>query len=387
MGLDKRYDGYEAYDYLDTADYRTFELAGEHAGDPYEVPLDDEEEARVERLVRETPVISLHEHAFRFPADLERIDEYVREGRCHTGYEFLADSPLDGVFDMHLDGLSGIHSKNGWKYEDVIDDVGTRRCDHAHSDVAVTVEDVDDLRRAHEEGRVGMVAALESSMPIENELDRIETLYGLGVRSMGITYIQSNALGTGGGDDYGRDGGLTAFGAEAVGRMNDVGMAISVSHASERTAIDACEVSAAPVLDTHTRPAMDDPDRGASDEKLRAVADTGGVAGIVASSTIPDIETYMEGFEYVLDLVGPDHVAFGPDVLYGDHRRLLQVLGRQYDVDVPEEIGGRTYVKGLENPTEAWHNIPRWLVAEGYDDRTIEKVLGGNVLRVLSEVW
>jgi membrane dipeptidase len=95
----------------------------------------------------------------------------------------------------------------------------------------------------------------------------------------------------------------------------------------------------------------------------------------------------MEGFEYVLDLVGPDHVAFGPDVLYGDHRRLLQVLGRQYDVDVPEEIGGRTYVKGLENPTEAWHNIPRWLVAEGYDDRTIEKVLGGNVLRVLSEVW
>jgi len=65
---------------------------------------------------------------------------------------------------------------------------------------------------------------------IENELDRIEQLYGMGVRSMGITYNTSNALGTGGGDIWERDGGLTGFGARAVGRMNDVGMTISVSH-------------------------------------------------------------------------------------------------------------------------------------------------------------
>ncbi|PSQ19155.1 peptidase M19 [Halobacteriales archaeon QS_8_69_26] len=387
MDLADRWDGYSAFDYLDPEDYRTFDLAGKHAGEPYEVPLDGAEEDRAERLARESTVVSLHEHAFRFPADVEETPEYVREGRTHTAYEHLAESPLDAVFDMHLDGLSGIHTKEGWKFEEMVHDVGMRGCDLAHSEFAFQAGSVEDIREAAEGDRLALVPAIESSMPIENELDRIEVLYGVGVRSMGITYIESNALGTGGGDDFGSDGGLTRFGAAAVERMNDVGMAVSVSHASEQTTLDACEVSDAPVLDTHTRPRMADEDRGASDETLQAVADTGGVVGIVASSTIPDVETYMEHFEYVRDLVGIDHVAFGPDVLYGDHRGLLQWLGAKYGLDIPEGIGGRRYVKGLENPTEAWHNIPRWLVKEGYTDDEIAKLLGGNVLRVLDEVW
>jgi len=388
MEPDERFDGYHAFDYLDDGDYRTFELAEMHSGfEPWEVPLEPDEVERAERIARESTVVSLHEHAFRFPAEIDRIDEYVREGRGHTAYEFLARSNLDCVFDMGFDGLSGIHSKNGWKFEDVIHDWGVRTCDVAHSDFAHAVEDVEDVRRAHEEGTVGIVPAIESAMPIENELDRIEVLYGLGVRSMGLTYIESNALGTGGGDDFRDDGGLTRFGVEAIDRMNKVGMAVSTSHASERTAIEACDVSSKPVLDTHTRPKGEDEDRGASDEELRAVADTGGVVAVASSATIPDIETYMEHFEYMVDLVGIDHVAFGPDVLYGDHRRLLGSLAEKYGLEIPMEMDGRYHVKGLENPTEAWHNIVRWLVGEGYDDEAIRKVIGENVLRALGEIW
>ncbi len=384
----ERFDGYRAFDYLD---HDHPDLAGTYAevAEPYEVPLDADEEARYERLVADHPVVSLHEHAFHFPADMADLSAYVREGRCYTAYEALAASNVDAVFDMHLDGLSGIRTKKGWTYDDVVHDVTMRANDIAHSDTVDVVGSVDEIRAAAAADRVGFVPALESSMPIENDPDRIETLYGMGVRSLGITYIQSNALGTGGGDDFGIDGGLTAFGREAVGRMNDVGMAISVSHASERTTLDACEVSEAPVLDTHSRPAGagEDEGRGASDEALRAVADTGGVVGIVASATVPDIETYMRDFEYVRDVVGIDHVTFGPDTLYGDHRALLQALGKQYDVDIPLEIDGHRNVKGLENPTEAWENIPRWLVKEGYSDEEIRKVVGGNTLRVLEEVW
>ncbi len=384
-----RFDGYRAFEYL--ADHDHPDLADTYAdvAEPYEVSLSAEEAARVDRLVDDHPVVSLHEHAFRFPADMAELQSYVREGRCYTAYEALAASNLDCVFDMHLDGLSGIRTKRGWTYDDVVHDLTMRANDVAHSGTVDVVGSVEGIREAAAADRVGLVPALESSMPIENDPDRVETLYGMGVRSLGITYIESNALGTGGGDGFGRDGGLTAFGAEAIERMNEVGMAVSVSHASERTTLDACEVSDAPVLDTHSRPAGagEDEGRGASDEALQAVADTGGLVGIVGSATVPDLETYMEHFEYVRDLVGVDHVTFGPDTLYGDHRALLQTLGDRYDVDVPLEIDGRRSVKGLENPTEAWHNIPRWLVREGYSDEAVRKLLGGNALRVLETVW
>lgn len=388
MASEDRYDGYESFEYLEAGeDYRAFDLADMHAGfEPYEVLLSDEEQRRVSRLNEEATIVSLHEHAFSFPEHvIEETDDYVREGRVFTPYAYLAQSNLDGVFDMHLDGLSGIHSREGWKWDDIVHDLGMRACDLAHQEFVLRAGSVDDIRRADEEGRLALVPALESAAMIENELDRIEILYGLGVRSMGLTYNESNAVGTGKGDIYERDGGLTSFGVEVVERMNKVGMAISVSHASEQTALDACEVSEKPVLNTHTLAA--EMGYGASDEELQAVADTGGVVAVAASSMIPDIDFFVQNFEYMVDLVGIDHVAFGPDVLYGDHRGLLELLGQRYEVTIPEPARGRTHVEGLENPTEAWHNIVRWLVRAGYSDTDIEKVLGENVLRVLEEIW
>jgi membrane dipeptidase len=105
-----------------------------------------------------------------------------------------------------------------------------------------------------------------------------------------------------------------------------------------------------------------------------------------------DIETYMEHFEYIRDLVGIDHVAFGPDTLYGDHVGLHHVYSDALSIDASHEGHSPAYqeveyVKGLENPTEASKNILRWLVAHDYSEGDIRKVLGGNILRVLKEVW
>jgi len=389
MGSEKRYDGYQSYDYLEAeTDYRDFELAPVHGFEQHPIELTAEEAARLEAITDGT-VVSLHDHPFYFPADVhDDIWPYIREGRAHMAYDALADTPLDAVFDMQFDGLSGIHSKHGWKWDDIVHDVSMRACDLAHSEYARQCRSVEDIHRARDDGSVAVVQALESTAMIENELDRIELLYGMGVRCMGVTYNASNSVGTGQGDIYERDGGLTKFGVAAIDRMNKVGMAISTSHASEQTTLDVCEVTDEPVFDTHALAQTEGMgQRGSSDEQLQAIADTGGVIGVLSSTHLPDIDTYMEHFEYLVDLVGIDHVAFGPDVLYGDHTALLEVLAAFHGIELPASTMETPYVEGLENPTEAWTNIPRWLVKEGYSEDAIEKVLGGNVLRVLEAVW
>lgn len=238
---------------------------------------------------------------------------------------------------------------------------------------------------------------------IENELDRIEILYGIGLRVLGITYSESNALGTGLKES--RDGGLTSFGRKAVARMNEIGMAIDCAHSSDQTSLDVAEFSKHPIFLTHTGArALWDIRRLAPDSVIKAVAGKGGVIGIEAAphTTVTkarpkhDLESFMEHFEYVKDLVGIDHAAFGPDTLYGDHVGLHGVYAEALSIgDSHVSAGGAPapayerveYVRGVENPTEGSKNILRWLVKHDYSEEDIAKVMGGNILRVLDEVW
>jgi membrane dipeptidase len=135
------------------------------------------------------------------------------------------------------------------------------------------------------------------------------------------------------------------------------------------------------------------------DDVLRAVAETGGVIGVEAAphTTMTmtrkthDLDSYMEHFEYIANLVGIDCVSFGTDGLFGDHVGLHHVFAGSLST---QETANRTtayeevpFVKGLENPTEASINILRWLVRHGYGDEDIQKVIGLNALRVLKRVW
>ena len=131
---------------------------------------------------------------------------------------------------------------------------------------------------------------------------------------------------------------------------------------------------------------------------LRAIADTGGVIGMSAaphttvSTAHPrhSIDSVMDHLGYCIDLVGIEHVAFGPDTLYGDHVGLHTVFAHLLSP------GGATagpaherveYVDGLENPTENFANICGWLVQHGFSDDEIRAVVGGNVLRALRGIW
>jgi membrane dipeptidase len=256
---------------------------------------------------------------------------------------------------------------------------------------------VDDILNAKRDGRVAFVISIEGAAMIENELDRIDVLYGLGVRCLGVAYSEGNALGAGLKEP--RDGGLTVFGRKAVERMNKLGLAIDVSHAGDQTSLDTIEASSKPIFITHAGArSLWDSRRLKPDEVIKACAERGGVIGIEAAphTTITKrhprhgIESFMEHFEYCVDLVGIDHVTFGPDALFGDHVGLHHALAGPLSIQHSRgqlEYEEVEYVAGLENPGETFGNIVRWLVAHGYSDADIAKAIGGNTLRVLREAW
>ena len=395
----KNYRGYKSYSYLEEGkDYKAFPLVEEIGRvAPYTYPVNSEQEARVRHLFEENIVLSLHDHTFVAPKNLEDFYEFRRQGRDWTGYGGLAASGLDGVFDAMMDGTAMITSKAGWKWDDIITDIGLRLSDIAHQDMvklALTTEDIEACKR---NGQVAFIVSLESSTMIENELDRIDILYGIGVRSMGIAYSEGNQLGAGLREEG--DGGLTQFGRKAVERMNRLGIAIDISHSGDRTGLDTIEVSDKPVFITHAGARALWPSRRLkNDETLRACAAKGGVIGIEAAphTTLTEanrthgLESYMEHVEYVANLVGIDHVALGPDVLFGDHVGLHHLLAGPLSIGAARggnEFEEVEYVEGLENPAEAFPNIVRWLVAHDYSDEDVGKIIGGNVMRVLKEVW
>lgn len=390
---------YEAYAYLGAdPGLSSIVLAPEFGRvPPYVDDLTPQERVRAQQLLNESLVISFHDHPVRFPLHMEETPDHYRGGRQYTAYAGLAASSMNVVFDNMMDGTACVTGRAPWRWNDVIADLGHRLADIAHQHEVVPIRSLADIDRVYESGQVGIVFGLEGAMPIENEIDRIDILFGLGIRQLGIAYSDSNALGSGLNEVT--DGGLTAFGRRAVHRMNQVGMAIDVSHSSDRTALDACLHSEAPVFITHAgaRAIWDTP-RMKPDSVLRAVAETGGVIGMSAAphTTISvrhprhSIDSVMDHLLYCIDLVGIEHVAFGPDTLYGDHVQMHKVFGSLLG------IGGRRsappyeavpYVDGLENPTENFANITNWLVKHGFDDEDIRAILGGNIYRALRSVW
>ncbi len=391
--------GYRAYSYLTPGeDFPTFDLAPELGRvAPYVAPVSAEERDRARRLLDEQVVISLHDHPVRFPDDMEDTPAYNRTGRQHTAYAGLLASPLTVVFDNMMDGTACVTGNAPWRWDDIITDLGMRQADLAHQGDVVVVRSVADIRQVHATGKVGVVFGLEAATPIENELDRLDVLFGLGLRQIGIAYSDANALGSGLSEPS--DGGLTAFGHRAVRRMNQVGLAIDVSHSSDRTSLDVCAASERPVLMTHAGArAIWDTTRMKPDDVLRAIAATGGVIGMSAAphTTISgahrrhSIESVLDHFSYCADLVGIEHVAFGPDTLYGDHVGLHRVFAHLLSLPSapPElEFPRVEYVEGLENPTESFVSIAEWLVHLGLGDGEIGAVLGGNIVRALTEIW
>ncbi len=246
------------------------------------------------------------------------------------------------------------------------------------------VESVADIRRAKEEGRLGVFFDIEGANAIGDQLSLIGLYYDLGVRWMSLAYNKPNRVG---GGCIEADPGLSDFGRRAIDEMARIGMVTCCSHTGERTSLEAIEYARNPVIFSHSNPrALWDHPRNVRDRVIVACAAKGGVVGIngvgvFLGANDTRSETVARHIDYVAKLAGIDHVALGLDFVF-DNDEVLAYLAAHpelfgEDVALPDP----QFVAPEQTP-----EIVDCLAAMGYADSDIARVLGLNLLRI-AEIW
>jgi len=270
--------------------------------------------------------------------------------------------------------------------------------------------------RIIQSGRIAAFIGIENGVAIANSLDNLQHFYDRGVRYMTLTHTASNDWCISSADTAPAFNGLTDFGREVVRKMNELGMIVDISHASISAVGQVLEVTEDPVIASHSCVHSICPhDRNLTDEEIKAIAENGGVISInffsgylssewnrrsdslfKAHRTVIDsiralypedrekrhqamrpifemmdrelaeievsVTTIVDHIDHIVNLVGPDHVGLGSD----------------FD-------GVFSLPRGLSDCSMV-PNITKELVRRGYSDEDIEKMLGGNFMRVFRQV-
>ncbi|MEO8511430.1 MAG: membrane dipeptidase [Chloroflexota bacterium] len=339
---------------------------------PSTIQLSDEQEQHASRLHAASLVIDGSSVVNNEPGHIERF----RAGGV-TATNHTVTNPASGT----VDALREINTYRRW-----ID---------ANRENVLLASTVADIRTAKETGREAIIFGPQNTDFLGTDLNLLGTFYDVGVRVMQLTYQRQNAVGSGCGER--RDAGLSTFGRELVAEMDAMGIVVDLSHCGAVTAADAIATSRNPVIFSHAHPAAIAPHiRAKDDDLLRALAAGGGVIGITALSAFlydpdkpkerPGLPSFVKHLRYLIDLIGIDHVSIGLDfdetITYekweADHKRW------------PELQPGWSFeerrCRDLTSAAEAG-NVTRALVADGFTDDEIQKILGLNLLRVFEQVW
>ena len=314
------------------------------------VPLDAGEEVRYRTIAEEAISIDVHQHPFVLPEVMEQLIDLVRVGRYQWGYDAARAGGWTAITTANVfGGLKSTADMSFVEYDDVAAEVGNMVADVASQDGIARVGNAADIEAAKQQGNVGFMPTLEH-LPIGNRIERLEQLYSMGVRLAGITYNRRNYIGDGMNER--NPGGLSDFGIEVVRRMNNLGMAIDLSHASMPTALDAIEFSRVPVTFSHNAAYALRPNRRTRrDEELTACAENGGLICITAvpnslsDDPEQDIECVLDHYDYMANLVGVEHVGIGTDTTVGDHVAFHRVvMGRDGPDQLPAPLPQRPRV-------------------------------------------
>lgn len=252
------------------------------------------------------------------------------------------------------------------------------------------VETVDDVFAAKKNGQLGVIFGVQSPTWIDGRRERIRLMYKLGLRSLQLTYMERNALGDGCLEPENR--GLTNFGMQVVRECNRLGILIDCSHVGMQTTLDAVKESKRPIVISHTavRALVDNP-RCVTDEQMKAVAGKGGAIGITTFSPFirrdrqPTLDDYLDHFDHAIDVVGEDHVTFATDWFDGKTKANWATPFFYPEVTQGKQYGGLG-LSGFSQRSELI-NVVEGFLGRGYGPERIAKLLGGNFIRVLKEVW
>jgi membrane dipeptidase len=320
-------------------------------------------------LVRESTVIDM---LGLLTLDFKKLDAWRADPRVFrpADFERLKDSGIT-VFhpavgynegDIYAESSADI---NGW--DSFID---------AHQEYFIRVDCPADVPRAKAEGKLGIIVGQQNSNHFRT-VDDVDAFYRRGQRVSQLTY-RDNPLGGGSTDPA--EKGLTAYGAEILARMNQLGMAADISHCGDRTTLDAIEASSKPVLVTHSncRALVPYSARCKTDAAIRKLAAKGGVMGVtmerlfVGTGNTVTIENVLGHIDHIVKLVGVEHVGLGTDVDLEGRDGVLAAKKKN-------DLDGLQYSRKIFELTDG-------LIRRKYPPADIKLILGGNFQRVLADI-
>jgi membrane dipeptidase len=258
----------------------------------------------------------------------------------------------------------------------------------------------EDIRRAHAEGRIGIIYGFQNAAMLGSDVTRVDLFANLGVRVIQLTYNPANALGDGSMAPENR--GLTPFGRDVIERLNAQRVMVDLSHSGQRTCLEAAHVSKQPVSINHTGcRALNDVPRNKTDEELRLVASKGGFVGMyfmpflnpTGHATAEDVVAHIE---HAVNVCGEDHVGIGTDgttTPIDDLEAYKSVLAaevaarRRAGVSAAgERPDTLPFVVDLRGANQ-FRDLAARLLRRGFSASRIEKIMGQNFLRYAREVW
>jgi membrane dipeptidase len=289
-----------------------------------------------------------------------------------------------------------------------------------HPDRMIMAFSVADIERAQQQKKLAALMGIEGGHSIENDLHLLRDFYRLGVRYMTLTWSNTNEWADSSGDindlKVQHHNGLTDFGRQVVLEMNRLGMIVDVSHVADKTFWDTIATTKAPVIASHSSArALTNHARNMTDDMLRAVAKNGGVVQVNFYSGFVD-ENYRKAYEAqkkdqeaAVKAFIEQRRAAGKSVTYSDY----EPIAREWAAKIPRpplhslidhidhiaKVAGVDHVglgsdfdgvsgatpQGIDSAADL-PKITQALLGRGYNEDDIRKILGGNTLRVFTEV-
>ena len=242
-----------------------------------------------------------------------------------------------------------------------------------------------EIAAARAAGKIALLITMEGVEPIGPDLDLLRVFYELGLRSVGLTHARRNLAGDGG--IFAPSGssrqGLTEFGRRVVRECEALGIIVDLAHLNPAGCDDVLALATKPVIISHSNPrAFYDIERNSGDDHIRAVGQSGGVVGVNAVLVSPHaedshVDRYVDHVEYVAELAGIDGVGIGFDFFEHIYRQWTQQAREQLEA----KLAKPNFLPELSTHAQA-RNLTRTLIARGWNDADIAKVLHGNWMRV-----
>jgi membrane dipeptidase len=271
---------------------------------------------------------------------------------------------------------------------------------------------VADIRAAHKAGRIASLLGMEGGHAIEDSLGALRAYYDLGVRYMSPAWSVSTSWAGSSGDDVGRTRGLNDFGKNVVREMNRLGMMVDVSHVSDQTFWDIVNTSTAPVVATHSAcRAIADVPRNLTDDMIRGLAKTGGVVNVIfyPEHLEPGWQTLKKKVDVEIDAMVREASAAEPGSAVQKKLARDRVRQREYARRLPpvnvsrivdhidhivklvgvDHVGIGSDFDGVQITASdlatvaELPNLTKELLRRGYTESDVDKILGGNMLRVM----